>query len=497
MAEGTRFAEIDDAIRSLNEFRKESETQIRDLNNSISRFIQAVDQRLEDRGESVRRSEEPVENTSHNSNHQYRSMKIEVPRFDGTDVSGWIFKIEQFFQFYNTPVGQRILISSFNLDGPALSWFKWMHSNGFIESWKGFLKALNHRFGPSMYEDYRGALSKLQQTSSVTDYQTKFEDLSTKFKSFSQNSSCCYGIMLRNGDINRSKELFPWFLYLHLGHDYGDHDKMFFCDHDQALLAKVPWLVMKTDNYFVPSLFLIPLFERELGNLFPVKGTIFHQLGWYLFHLTNKVWGLITRYYQTYLAKSDETLGIQIEVFDDGPKPLPHVIDQSLYLRKQITSGSQEARIYYFSRQNSENKSRFGNCLELWIQREFDKRVLGAPVCDRGSDWIFQQSHEESWKNEDKHNFKLWAEIYLLSLTDSLVTRSWSTMGYVAQGLAGLNSLIMYKPEDQVQKNRVGGACQWSLAYLLLPFMIAIGRRGGDQFFSNPMLGVVTTLAGE
>ncbi|GFS32864.1 hypothetical protein Acr_00g0025150 [Actinidia rufa] len=49
MAERTRFAKIDDAIRSLNEFRNEAEIQIRDLNNTISRFIQAVDQRLEDR----------------------------------------------------------------------------------------------------------------------------------------------------------------------------------------------------------------------------------------------------------------------------------------------------------------------------------------------------------------------------------------------------------------------------------------------------------------
>ena len=114
MAEGTRFTKIDDAIRSLNEFRKEAETQIRDLNNTISRFIQAVDQRLEDRGESVRHSEEPVVNTPHHNNNQCRSMKIEVPRFDGTDVSGWIFKIEQFFQFYNTPDDQQILISSFS-----------------------------------------------------------------------------------------------------------------------------------------------------------------------------------------------------------------------------------------------------------------------------------------------------------------------------------------------------------------------------------------------
>ena len=60
-------------------------------------------------------------------------MKIEVPHFDGSNVSSWIFKMEQFFQFYNTPKDQRVLISSFHLEGPALRWFKWMHSNGFIE----------------------------------------------------------------------------------------------------------------------------------------------------------------------------------------------------------------------------------------------------------------------------------------------------------------------------------------------------------------------------
>ena len=96
-------------------------------------------------------------------------MKIEVPRFDGIDVSNWIFKIEYFFQFYNTHEDQRITISSFHLYGPALRWFKWMHSNGFIESWKGFLRALNLRFGPSMYEDHKGALPKLQLSTIVAD----------------------------------------------------------------------------------------------------------------------------------------------------------------------------------------------------------------------------------------------------------------------------------------------------------------------------------------
>ena len=47
MAEGTRYAKIDDAIKNLSKFRKETETQIHDLNNTITRFMHVVDQRME------------------------------------------------------------------------------------------------------------------------------------------------------------------------------------------------------------------------------------------------------------------------------------------------------------------------------------------------------------------------------------------------------------------------------------------------------------------
>lgn len=141
------------------------------------------------------------------------------------------------------------------------------------------------------------------------------------FSQLDQHSAHCYGNMLKNNVINASSESIPSYLYLHLAHDYGDHDKMFFCDEDQAFLGRVPWLVMKTNNYFVPSLFLIPGFENELSRLFPEKETVFHHLGRYLFHPSNHVWGLITRYYQSYLAQADERIGIQIRVFDDGSGP--------------------------------------------------------------------------------------------------------------------------------------------------------------------------------
>lgn len=69
-------------------------------------------------------------------------FKMEIPRFDGHDALGWIFKITLFFYFHNTPEEQRISISSFYMDGPRLSWYQWMYSNNQLMQWTQFLHAL-------------------------------------------------------------------------------------------------------------------------------------------------------------------------------------------------------------------------------------------------------------------------------------------------------------------------------------------------------------------
>lgn len=40
-------------------------------------------------------------------------IKLDIPRFDGTDPLGWIFKINQFFYFHSTPEDQRLRIAFF------------------------------------------------------------------------------------------------------------------------------------------------------------------------------------------------------------------------------------------------------------------------------------------------------------------------------------------------------------------------------------------------
>lgn len=272
-----------------------------------------------------------------------------------------------------------------------------------------------------------------------------------KFNSFNQESPHCFGKMLKYNVISSSTERNLPFVYTHLSHDYGDHDKLFFCDEEQTVLGKVPWLIMRTNNYFVPSLFLMPSFETELSKLFPEKETAFHHLGRYLFHPSNQVWGLITRFYNAYLDRSDERIGIQVRTFDTGTPPFPYVIDQirSCALKERLLPevNRQETSATPVKSQKSIAvlvTSLSAGYYEALRKMYWEQSATSGEVVS-----VYQPSHEEVQQSEKGHNRKAWAEMYLLSMTDVLVTSGWSTFGYVGQGLGGLTPWILYKPQNR------------------------------------------------
>ncbi|XP_019167891.1 PREDICTED: uncharacterized protein LOC109163596 [Ipomoea nil] len=58
-----------------------------------------------------------------------------------------------------------------------------------------------------------------------------------------------------------------------------DHyDSLFFKDEDQKFLQKIPWLSMKSDQYFIPYLFLKQSFKKDVGDMFPDIEFVFHFL---------------------------------------------------------------------------------------------------------------------------------------------------------------------------------------------------------------------------
>ena len=110
--------------------------------------------------------------------------KLEILRFTGDDPTEWLNRVEQFFDYQNTPESQRVPLASFHLEGEANQWWQWLHctykEEGLTVTWASFEKELCARFGLTECEDFDEALSRIKQSGSLRDYQQEFEKLGNR-----------------------------------------------------------------------------------------------------------------------------------------------------------------------------------------------------------------------------------------------------------------------------------------------------------------------------
>ncbi|GKE10491.1 hypothetical protein Tco_1414042 [Tanacetum coccineum] len=52
-----------------------------------------------------------------------RFMRLEVPKFNGTEPESWIFVIQEYFDLLQTTDDQRLKVIGFNLEGATAEWF--------------------------------------------------------------------------------------------------------------------------------------------------------------------------------------------------------------------------------------------------------------------------------------------------------------------------------------------------------------------------------------
>jgi hypothetical protein len=104
-------------------------------------------------------------------------MKLKFPRWDDEDPSGWVSKAECFFKYHHTPADSKVEIASISLDEDANQWFDWLVACHGEPTWDEFVEGLLLRFGPSAYDNVDGELANIQQTSTVSEYQSRFERL--------------------------------------------------------------------------------------------------------------------------------------------------------------------------------------------------------------------------------------------------------------------------------------------------------------------------------
>ncbi|KAJ4794167.1 fucosyltransferase 2 [Rhynchospora pubera] len=259
-----------------------------------------------------------------------------------------------------------------------------------------------------------------------------------------------YTVMLKNktipGDSNIRPESLPSLVFFNAVAFNWRMENHLFCEDDQKILQKFNWMVVKSDGYYAAALFLLPAYRNELRRLFPVKESVFHHLGRYLFQPANPVWNIIERFYRTHLINSDEKVGLQIRQFREEPIPFEDVYNRI------IECSETENLLPKLDQLNHDNSTpiidKRISVLVLSLSSEFydmikamyyeKSTVSGEMVA------VYQPTHEREQDSQAKfHNQKAFAEMFLLSYCDKIITTATSTFGYVAHGLAGSKPWVL------------------------------------------------------
>lgn len=115
-----------------------------------------------------------------------RGVRLDFSHFDGNNPYAWIIKANQYFDYHQTPLSQKLLMSSYHMEGKALIWYQDAIDCGVFNGWDSFVTALQVRFGPTAHDDPMEALTHLKQSSFVAVYKAQFEALCNKLKGLSK-----------------------------------------------------------------------------------------------------------------------------------------------------------------------------------------------------------------------------------------------------------------------------------------------------------------------
>ncbi|CAM0954982.1 unnamed protein product [Alopecurus aequalis] len=269
------------------------------------------------------------------------------------------------------------------------------------------------------------------------------------YKDLGESAAESYGNVTLHNSTGPASE--HRFVYLHLEGSATPANRLLYCDDHRQFLHRVQWVVLRTDCYMPPSLFLNPVYQEELHRLFPRKDSVFYIISRYLLHPTNHVWGMVTRFYDSYLKDADETLGIQIRVFDYDTPP-QNVLDQILACtsREHLLPGvvvSAGVAPTAAAGGRPRSKAVLMTSLNGWYHDSIRELYWRSASANGQVVSVHQPSHEEHELTGDAaHDMKALAEMYLLSMTDKIVTSGWSTFGYVGAALGGLTPYIMMRP---------------------------------------------------
>ena len=102
-------------LAAVKALQMQFEGQTIPIHQTLQQYMSIVDSRLEDLRSHIQGSSSVLAASSGSAHRSFlvaeghsghidlssvlRSMKMEIPKFDGSDPNGWVFRIEEFFLF--------------------------------------------------------------------------------------------------------------------------------------------------------------------------------------------------------------------------------------------------------------------------------------------------------------------------------------------------------------------------------------------------------------
>jgi len=107
-----------------------------------------------------------------------KHWRPEFPKYDGkTDPLAFINRCESFFIHQHVIPAERTWMASYNLQDGAQLWYMHVQDNEGTPTWERFKELLNLRYGPPLRSVPLFELSACRRTSTVEDYQDRFQAL--------------------------------------------------------------------------------------------------------------------------------------------------------------------------------------------------------------------------------------------------------------------------------------------------------------------------------
>ncbi|KAF3783676.1 hypothetical protein EJ110_NYTH31993 [Nymphaea thermarum] len=108
--------------------------------------------------------------------------KMDFPKFNGKRPKEWVYKAEQYFICQEIAEQHKIRLAKMYLEEEAMKWYCFWEEDFPNATWDVFKEELLLHFGDTTHVNHEIELRNLKQTSTVQDYQTKFERLSSMVK---------------------------------------------------------------------------------------------------------------------------------------------------------------------------------------------------------------------------------------------------------------------------------------------------------------------------